>query len=295
MDDILRFPGGRRNDPLVEAWLIGIRDPLGSLARTWFDFFRDCGEDVCELLHDGCPVACVGDAPFGYVNAFKTHTNIGFFHGASLPDPSGLLEGQGKRMRHVKVRPGEELDFESLRDLISAAYEDIQQRLLAIEAVNSKAKLSPSLGSGHVKSETLCNTLVVDDIQTSGADDWRNQTIARVRRLIQQADPEVVEEIKWRKPSNSMAGVPVWSHDGIICTGETYKNVVKLTFARGAALDDPSGIFNASLNGNARRAIDIHEGEPLDEVALRSLIIAAVALNKAALRTDNRRKNSGKK
>ncbi|HEY9348357.1 MAG TPA: DUF1801 domain-containing protein [Inquilinus sp.] len=105
--------------------------------------------------------------------------------------------------------------------------------------------------------------------------DWRGQTLARVRALIQQADPEVVEEWKWR-------GVPVWSHAGILCTGETYKAVVKLTFAKGAALADPSGLFNSSLDGNTRRAIDIREGEAIDEPALQALIRAAAALNLSA-------------
>jgi hypothetical protein len=102
--------------------------------------------------------------------------------------------------------------------------------------------------------------------------DWRGQTLARVREVIKQADPEVVEEWKWR-------GVPVWSHDGIICTGETYKKVVKMTFAKGASLEDPSGLFNSSLEGNTRRAIDIHEGEEIDGPALTALVRAAVALN----------------
>jgi hypothetical protein len=104
--------------------------------------------------------------------------------------------------------------------------------------------------------------------------DWRGETLARVRSLIKEAAPEAVEEWKWR-------GVPVWSHGGILCTGETYKAVVKLTFAKGAALDDPKGLFNSSLDGNTRRAIDIHEGEPIDEQALKALIRAAVALNTA--------------
>jgi hypothetical protein len=112
--------------------------------------------------------------------------------------------------------------------------------------------------------------------------DWRGETLARVRSLIKQADPDVVEEWKWR-------GVPVWEHDGIICTGETYKAVVKLTFARGAALEDPSHLFNSSLEGNARRAIDIREGEKLDEQALKALVRAAVALNTSA-RTSGSRK-----
>jgi hypothetical protein len=109
--------------------------------------------------------------------------------------------------------------------------------------------------------------------------DWRGETLARVRVLIREADPDVVEEVKWRKPSNSMLGVPVWEHDGIICTGETYKAVVKLTFAKGASLKDPSRVFNSSLEGNMRRAIDIHEGDKIDEAALKALIRAAVTLN----------------
>ena len=111
--------------------------------------------------------------------------------------------------------------------------------------------------------------------------DWRGETLARIRTLIRQADPEVVEELKWRKPSNP-AGVPVWSHAGIICTGETYKNAVKMTFAKGASLEDPAGLFNSSLEGNARRAIDFHEGDKIDEEALKALIRAAVALNKSS-------------
>ena len=109
--------------------------------------------------------------------------------------------------------------------------------------------------------------------------DWRGKVLADVRALIKQADPEVVEEVKWRKPSNSMLGVPVWSHTGMICTGETYKNVVKMTFAKGASLPDPSGLFNSSLEGNTRRAIDFHEGDKIDEKAFQALICSAVALN----------------
>ena len=110
--------------------------------------------------------------------------------------------------------------------------------------------------------------------------DWRGDTLANVRTLIKQADPAVVEEVKWRKPSNP-SGVPVWSHDGLVCTGETYKDKVKITFAKGAALGDPSGLFNASLEGNTRRAIDLHEGEAIDEDAFKALIRAAVDLNKS--------------
>src|SRR6202161_4028259 len=107
--------------------------------------------------------------------------------------------------------------------------------------------------------------------------DWRGKTLAKVRTIIHQADPEIVEELKWVKPTSP--GTPVFSHGGIVCTGETYKNVVKMTFAKGAALKDPSGLFNSSLDGNVRRAIDIHEGDKVDEAALKDLIRAAVALN----------------
>ena len=129
MDRLLRFPGAVRRAPQIEAWFSEFADPLRLMTRTWFERMRGCGADVRELLHDGCPVACVGDAPFGYVNAFKAHANVGFFHGAMLADPTGLLEGAGKRMRHVKLRPGKGLDVAALSDLIVAAYHDIQQRL----------------------------------------------------------------------------------------------------------------------------------------------------------------------
>ncbi len=109
--------------------------------------------------------------------------------------------------------------------------------------------------------------------------DWRGEVLSRIRRLIEQADPDVVEEVKWRKPSNAMAGVPVWSHDGILCTGETYKDKVKLTFAKGASLKDPAGLFNASMDGNVRRAIDIQQDDKINEAAFKDLIRAAVALN----------------
>ena len=117
------------------------------------------------------------------------------------------------------------------------------------------------------------------DARIAELGDWRGETLARVRKLIQQADPDVVEQVKWKKPSNAMRGVPVWEHAGIICTGETYKAAVKLTFAKGAALKDPSRLFNASLEGNVRRAIDIREGDKIDATAFKALIRAAVALN----------------
>ena len=116
------------------------------------------------------------------------------------------------------------------------------------------------------------------DAKIKGIPDWRGAKLARIRQLIKEADPEVVEEVKWRKPSNP-AGVPVWECSGIICTGETYKDKVKLTFARGASLNDPAGLFNSSLDGGTRRAIDIREGEEIDETALKALVREAVTLN----------------
>ena len=116
---------------------------------------------------------------------------------------------------------------------------------------------------------------------TGKAVDWREETLARMRSLILEADPEIIEERKWRKPSNGMAGVPVWSHHGIVCTGETYKKVVKLTFAKGAKVPDPSRLFNSSLEGNTRRAIDIPEGGKIDAAAFKALVRAAVAQNGA--------------
>ena len=118
------------------------------------------------------------------------------------------------------------------------------------------------------------------DARIRDLDDWRGETLARIRALVKEADPDVVEEWKWAKASSP--GTPVWSHDGIICTGETYKSVVKMTFAKGASLDDPSGLFNSSLDGNVRRAIDFHEGDEIDEKALAALIRSAVALNTSA-------------
>jgi len=135
-------------------------------------------------------------------------------------------------------------------------------------------------GAEEGKRKTSPSRLI--DARIAALGDWRGETLARVRKLIKEACPDVVEEVKWRKPSNAMLGVPVWEHAGIICTGETYKAAVKLTFAKGASLEDPSGLFNASLEGNTRRAIDFHEGDKIDEKALKALIRAAVALNTSA-------------
>ena len=147
-----------------------------------------------------------------------------------------------------------------------------------------KKAATPTKAASDLKAEKAGDSASrLIDARTKELSDWRGETLARVRMLIKQADPEVVEEWKWR-------GVPVWSHAGIICTGETYKNVVKMTFAKGASLEDPSGLFNSSLEGNTRRAIDIHENDKIDEKALKALIRAAIALN-----TSVRAAASGKK
>ena len=138
--------------------------------------------------------------------------------------------------------------------------------------------------SGTSEAKSAASPSQHIDARIKELGDWRGETLARIRGIIKQADPEVVEEVKWRKPSNSMLGVPVWEHAGIICTGETYKSVVKLTFAKGASLKDPSSLFNSSLEGNVRRAIDIHEGDEIAEDAFKTLIRAAAALNRSSAR-----------
>jgi hypothetical protein len=128
---LLRFSGAVERDPAIDVWLGEQAPELGVIARTWFARMRESGRDVHELMHDGLATACVGDAPFGYVGVFRAHVNVGFFHGAELPDSMRLLEGNGRRMRHVKVRPGNEPDAAALRALIDAAYADIKSRLQA--------------------------------------------------------------------------------------------------------------------------------------------------------------------
>jgi hypothetical protein len=127
--EVLRLSGSVKRDPAVDIWLSSSPIELRSIARTWFARMRQCGDDVRELMHDGCPVACVDDVPFGYVNSFKNHVNVGFFYGAVLQDPAGLLEGSGKRMRHVKLKPGPEVNTAALRNLIDVAYLDIGARV----------------------------------------------------------------------------------------------------------------------------------------------------------------------
>jgi|SRR5215469_954343 len=126
---LLTFDGAIGRHPAVDAWMKQRPGELGNIARQWFEVMRKCGDEVRELVHDGCPVACLGDAPFGYVNVFTSHVNVGFFHGAALPDPSRLLQGAGKFMRHVKLKPGTATDAVALSSLIEAVYSDIKARV----------------------------------------------------------------------------------------------------------------------------------------------------------------------
>jgi hypothetical protein len=127
--DLLRFDGAVEHDPAIDRWMKDHAGALGAIARHWFEVMRSCGDEVRELLHDGCPVACLGDAPFGYVNAFTSHVNVGFFHGNALPDPARLLQGNGRFMRHVKLKPETAIDPAALSGLIEAAYSDIKTRV----------------------------------------------------------------------------------------------------------------------------------------------------------------------
>lgn len=127
--DFLRFKGAMERDPAIDGWMNEHSGELGAIAHHWFEVMRKCGDEVRELLHDGCPVACLGDAPFGYVNVFQSHVNVGFFHGAALPDPAHLLQGSGKFMRHVKLRAGTAANAGALSRLIEAAYSHIKSRV----------------------------------------------------------------------------------------------------------------------------------------------------------------------
>jgi hypothetical protein len=279
MDDIFRLDSTARRDPRIAAWF-AIADPHRTIAQSWFEHIRGLGPDVREVLHDGCPVACVGNAAFAYVDAYKSYASVGFYFGASLDDPAHLLEGDGKRMRHVKLRPGKELDDKAVCHLIAAAYHDARQRLGLIRAphgeratmVREKAKRTKS------KSKENKSAPVRIDKKIERTGDWRAGILSCLRKLIHEADPQATETVKWRKASNPL-GVPVWEHDGILCTGETYNDKVKVTFARGAALADPAKQFNSSLEGNMRRAIDFGEGAKINAKAFKALVRAAAALN----------------
>ncbi len=207
-----------------------------------------------------------GKRPVAYVYSADGFVQFGFaIRGSSLKDPKGLLEGDGRYVRYIKVPKRSDIDPRAFAALLRQA----------------ATPLSQQDGKMTTKSATAA-TAAAKKISARIADlgGWRGEALARVRELILAADPDVEEEWKWAKASSP--GVPVWSHDGIICTGESYKQAVKLTFARGASLKDPKKLFNSSLEGATRRAIDIREGDKLNEAAFKTLIRAAVAANGAA-------------
>jgi hypothetical protein len=236
------------------------------------DWKRDVGRRLDALIVRTVPgvrKAVKWNSPFygvegrGWFLSFHCFTNyvkVTFFRGTSLhPLPPG--ESKHKEVRYLDIREDEPLDSNMTRWIRQAA-------------------ALPGWSTKESKGESPAEPI---DPRVQKPGDWRGEALARIRGLIKQAEPEVVEEVKWRKPSNP-AGIPVWSHPraGIICTGETYKSAVKLTFAKGAALEDPSGLFNSSLDGNTRRAIDLHEGDTIDARAFKALVRAAVALNTSA-------------
>jgi len=218
------------------------------------------------------------DVWFLSVHCFAKYIKVAFFRGTSLrPVPPGA--SKQKEVRYLDIHEDDGLDEAQLAAWVRQASQLPGEKMQGRAMTTVKATVMKKSGAKEAKAEDSPSRLIDARIKKLG--DWRGETLARVRAVIKQADPEVVEEVKWRKPSNAMLGVPVWEHHGIICTGETYKSYVKLTFAKGAALEDPSGLFNSSLEGNVRRAIDIHEGDKIDEKALKAIIRAAVALNTA--------------
>ncbi len=196
MNDLFRLPGARRRDPAVDPWLAAQAPALGALAHRWFARMRTCGRDVRETMHDGCPTACVQNAAFGYVGVFTAHVNIGFFHGADLEDPGSLLQGSGRRMRHVKLKPGVDVDARALEALIRAAYADITRRLAAeadAQAATKQAKTRAGLVDEYLAEQPA---------QT-------RRVLQRVRKIIRHVLPDAEETISYRIPACKVAGRPV--------------------------------------------------------------------------------------
>jgi hypothetical protein len=204
-------------------------------------------------------------------HTFSRYVKVAFLRGTSLrPMPPGASKVKGTR--YLDIHEDDELDDAQLATWVK------QAAALPHHGVSIRMTTKPKAKSASRASESRTSAATSKSADTQ---DWRQETLGRMRRLIMAADPAMVEERKWKKASNKMAGVPVWSHDGMVCTGETYKNAVKLTFAYGASLPDPAHLFNSSLTGGTRRAIDIHEGETVDARAFKTLVKAAVARNGA--------------
>jgi hypothetical protein len=219
-----------------------------------------------------------GQGWFLSFHVFTHYVKVTFFRGTSLrPLPPGA--SKHKDVRYIDIHE-----------------DDLDEAQMAAWVKQAAALPGWVSGQSDKQEENLMSKVKAKPkakgtSRAAGASDWREETLARMRALILEADPEMIEERKWKKPSNAMAGVPVWSHDGIVCTGETYRNAVKLTFALGAKIPDPSGLFNSSLEGNTRRAIDIHEGEKVDARAFKALVKAAVAQNGPAAKKRRDGKN----
>ena len=218
-----------------------------------------------------------GQGWFLSFHCYNRYLKLAFFRGASLdPVAAGRVQGREHALfphpRGGRARRGAAVELDPAG--VGAAWLGPLEASAAAEVAGGNIRDSASRFL-QIAMGIATGTKAATDMAT----DWRGETLARVRALMKEADSEMTEEVKWRKASNNMQGVPVWERGGIICTGETYKDKVKLTFARGAALEDPSGLFNSSLEGNMRRAIDMKEGEEIDEAALKALIRAAVALN----------------
>ncbi len=269
---------GQSASELISNRIAELGDWRGETLGRMRKLIKEADPDVVEewkwmgtpvWSHDG--IICTGES-------YKNVVKLTFSKGASLMDPARLFNSSldGNVRRAIDIHEGDTVDASAFKALVRQAV-----------ALNSSGKSKASKRatttmkkskSGSKEGEEGDSPAQLIDARIKELSDWRGETLARVRALIREADPDVVEEVKWRKPSN-MLGVPVWEHDGIICTGETYRDKVKLTFVRGASLDDPSGLFNSSLEGNVRRAIDIREGDKIDEKALKALIRAAAALN----------------
>ena len=255
---------GRRLDALIVRTVPGVRK-----AVKWNTPFY------------GVEGQAAGSSAF---HCFTKYVKVAFFRGTSLrPVPPGESKQPGRALpRHPRRRPARRSAARGLGE----AGQPIARRTNVSGATTAMKKATTSMKkSGPTEAKGGGSPSRHIDARIKELGDWRGETLARIRSIIKQAVPDVVEEWKWR-------GVPVWEHDGIICTGETYKAVVKMTFAKGASLDDPSGLFNSSLEGNTRRAIDIHEGDKINEKALKALFRAAAEANMSAQAARARKKKS---
>jgi hypothetical protein len=256
-------------DAPVQAYIAGLSGWKRDVGRRLDALIERNVPEVRKAVKWNSPLYGIADQGwFLGIHTFRHYIKVAFFHGTSLrPIPPGASKDKGTR--YVDIREGE-LDEAQLATWVKQA---ARVARLAPEPTQLDANHSDEATmkhSGDRQAGTSAAQLISKRIAELG--DWRGETLGRIRALIKEAAPDILEEWKWR-------GTPVWSHDGIVCTGETYKNVVKMTFAKGASLKDPAHLFNSSLDGNVRRAIDLHEGEAIDAPALKALIRAAVALN----------------